>query len=65
MTKNNAEIQLNCLLIEMMVRSLVLQGVTDNKKIIDIVDSKFHPKNEWEMEVYSEAIIYAKQSVLN
>jgi hypothetical protein len=65
MTKNNTEIQLNCFLIETMVRSLVINGITDNKKIVDVIDAKFHPENEWEMEMYSEAIIYAKQAVLN
>lgn len=65
MTKNNAEIQLNCLLIETLVRSLVLNGITDNKKIVDVIYKEFHPQTEWEMEMYSEAIIYAKQGVLN
>ena len=61
----NMKIQLNCLLIEALVKTLVLKGITDNKKIVDVIDSKFHPENEWEMEMYSEAIIYAKQSILN
>ena len=65
MTKNNTELHLNCLLIEMMVRSLVINGVTDNRILVEQVDSIFAPENEWEMEMYSEAIIYAKQAVLN
>ena len=65
MTKSNTEIQLNCLLIEALVKTMVTKGITNNKKIVDIIDAKFHPENEWEMEMYSEAIIYAKQSVLN
>jgi len=64
MTKSNTEIQLNCLLIEALVKTLVIKGI-DNKKIVDVIASQFHPKTEWEMEIYSEAIIYAKQSVLN
>lgn len=65
MTKNNTEIHLNCLLIEFLVKTMVIQGITDNKKIINVIDAKFHPKNEWEMEMYSEAIVYAKQAILN
>jgi len=65
MTVRNTEIQLNCLLIESLVRLMVLKGITDNKKIVDVVDAKFHPEKIWEMEVYSEAIIYGKLGVLN
>jgi len=65
MTKSNTEIQLNCLLIEALVKTMVTKGIINNKKIVDVIDAKFHPENEWEMEMYSEAIIYAKQSVLN
>jgi hypothetical protein len=65
MTKNNTEIQLNCYLIEAMVKQLVVNGVNDNKKLVEAVDKMFPPQNEWEMEMYSEVIIYAKQSILN
>ena len=61
----NTEIHLNCLLIEILVRSLVINGITDNKLLVEQVDSIFVPENEGEMEMYSEAIIYAKQAVLN
>lgn len=65
MTKNNSEIQLNCLLIEQMVRNLILQGVTDNEELVTAVDQHYHPNNQWEMEMYSEAILYAKLGILN
>jgi hypothetical protein len=65
MTKSSAEIQLNCLMIEKLVQSLVVKGITDNEKLVEAVDIQFHPNNEWEMEMYSEAIIYSKLSVLN
>lgn len=65
MTKSNTEIQLNCFLIEAMVRELVLRGTTNNEELVAAVGDRFNPKNEWEMEVYSEAIIFAKHSVMN
>jgi hypothetical protein len=65
MTKNNEQIQLNCLLIEALVKAMVIKGTTDNKKLVAAVDELYPPISEWEMEVYSEAIIYAKLGVLN
>ena len=61
----NAEMYMKCMQIEALVSSLVLNGVTDNRKLVAAVDRQFHPANEWEMEMYSEAIIYAKQAILN
>jgi len=61
----NAEMYLKCMQIEALVSSLVMSGITDNNKLVAAVDKEFHPTNEWEMEVFSEAIIYAKQAVLN
>jgi hypothetical protein len=65
MTKNNEQIQLNCLLIEALVKTMVIEGTTDTKKLVTAVDQLYPPASEWEMEVYSEAIIYAKLGVLN
>lgn len=59
------EMYFNCLLIEAMVKTLVIKGTTENEKLVAAVDESFHPKNSEEMEAYSEAIIYAKFSVLN
>ena len=61
----NAEMYLKCMQIEALVASLVLSGVTDNKKLVTAVDNMFHPTTEWEQEMYSEAIVYAKQAILN
>ena len=61
----NFEVTLNCFQIEEMVKMMVLKGTTDNSKIVAAVDAQFAPSSEWEMEMYSEAIIYAKQSLLN
>jgi hypothetical protein len=61
----NAEMYLKCMQIEALVTSLVLSGITDNRKLVDAVDRMFHPTSEWEQEMFSEAIIYAKQGILN
>ena len=61
----NLEMYQKCMEIEAMVTSMVMCGIVDNRKLVEAVDAKYHPANEWEMEMYSEAIIYAKQAVLN
>jgi hypothetical protein len=61
----NAEMYKKCMEIEAMVTTMVMCGITDNRKLVEAVDELYHPTNEWEMEVFSEAIIYAKQGVLN
>jgi len=61
----NSEMIVKCLSIEEMVRWMVLKGIDKNKELVDAVDKKYHPTSEWEMEMFSEAIIYAKQGVLN
>ena len=55
----------NCLLIEALVKDMVVKGETDNEKLVKAVDEMFPPQDNEEMEVYSEAIIYAKYSILN
>ena len=61
----NDTMYFNCMAIEELVRSMVMRGIDDNLKLVAAVDKEFRPQNEWEMELYSEAIIYAKQGVLN
>lgn len=61
----NDEMYRKCMEIEAMVTSMVMCGIVENHKLVEAVDIKYHPKTEWEMEVFSEAIIYAKQAVLN
>jgi hypothetical protein len=63
--KSTAELQLNCIMIENLVRSLTIKGISNNEDLVAAVDIAFHPENEWEMEMYSDAILYAKYSVLN
>jgi hypothetical protein len=61
----NEAMFIKCMAIEEMVRDLVLRGNNDNRLLISEVDKKYHPQSEFEMEMYSEAIIYAKLGVLN
>ena len=62
---NNIELDMKCLLIEDLVRSMVLSGVINNQQLVDAVSEQYYPTNEFEMEMYSEAIIYGKLGVLN
>ena len=64
-TKTKEQLHFDCLLIEGLIKSMVIEGTTDNEKLTEAVDQMFRPQNDEEMEAYSEAIIYAKYSVLN
>lgn len=61
----NETMFMRCMVIEEMVRDMVLRGVSDNRLLIKAVDEKYKPQSEFEMEMYSESIIYAKLGVLN
>ena len=61
----NAEMYKKCMEIEAMVTTMVMCGIVDNRKLVEAVDAKYHPTTEWEQEMFSEAIIYAKHAVLN
>ena len=63
--KTSAEIQLNCMMIEELVRSLLVKGISDNENLVAAVDSAFQPQDNWEMEMYSDAILYSKYATLN
>jgi hypothetical protein len=63
--KTSAEIQLNCMMIEELVKSLLMKGISDNENLVAAVDSAFQPQDNWEMEMYSDAILYAKYATLN
>jgi hypothetical protein len=64
-TKSKEQMYFNCLMIEAMIKTMVIQGTMDNEKLVAAVDEIYQPQNSEEMEAYSEAIIYAKCSVLN
>ena len=59
------QMYIRCLIIESMVRDMALRGTTDSRLLVEAVDNIFPPDTTEEMEKYSEAIIYAKYSVLN
>jgi len=61
----NDTMYFNCMAIEELVRSMVMRGINDNFKLVMAVNKEFQPQTAWEQELYSEAIIYAKQGVLN
>ena len=65
MKVSEEQMYIRCLTIEAMVKTMVIQGITDNETLVTAVDELYHPENNFEMEKYSEAIIYAKYSVLN
>jgi hypothetical protein len=65
MVTSTLQLQWNCLMIERLVTGLVLQGIEDNKTLVEVVDTHYNPETEFEMENYSEAIIYAKCALLN
>ena len=56
---------IRCMAIESMVKTMVLNGNIDNGKLVEAVNNVFPPTTPDEMERYSEAIIYAKYSILN
>jgi len=61
----NPELFMRCLQVEALVRIMVMKGINDNEALVAAVDISFHPETEEEQELYSEAIINAKQGVLN
>jgi hypothetical protein len=56
---------IRCLAIEALVKGMVLKGITDTESLVEAVNNMFLPDTTDEMERYSEAIIYAKYSILN
>ena len=61
----NPELFMRCLQVEALVRIMVMKGINDNEALVAAVDASFCPETEEEQELYSEAIINAKQGVLN
>jgi hypothetical protein len=65
MKVSEEQMYVRCLTIEAMIRDMVLRGTNDSESLVKAVDEVFPPHTQEEMEKYSEAIIYAKYSVLN
>jgi len=59
------QMYVRCLTIEAMVKTMVIKGITSNEELVEAIDNLYQPETSEEMEKYSEAIIYAKYSVLN
>ena len=64
MVKTDAEIYLNCLLIEKLVGELVLEGA-DDAKLVSMVYNIFTPETLEQEEKYSRAILNGKFIILN
>jgi hypothetical protein len=64
-TNEQNQMYFNCLMIEAFVKTMVIRGETNNAELVKAVDGLMCPQTSEEMEAYSEAIIYAKCSVLN
>ena len=65
MTKAPNEILLNCFMIEYAVKEAVMRGMTSTKELVAKVDEIYEPETQFEMEMYSEAIVYARSAMLN
>ena len=65
MKTSNEMMYLRCLAIEALVKDMVLRGIIDSESLVRAVDDMFLPDTMEEMERYSEAIVYAKYSLLN
>jgi len=65
MKTSNEMMYLRCLAIEALVKDMVLRGTIDSESLVEAVDGIFLPDTMEEMERYSEAIVYAKYSLLN
>ena len=65
MKVSEEQMYVRCLTIEALVKELVLKGTTDNESLVEAIDAIYQPETNEEMEKYSEAIVYAKYSILN
>ena len=59
-----AELLTKCLEVETWTRSLTMRGL-ERDEIVARIDDMYEPETLEEMEVYSEAILYARFGVLN
>ena len=65
MKVSEEQMYVRCLAIESLIKDMVIKGITDTESLVEAVDTMFRPDTTDEMERYSEAIIYAKYSILN
>jgi hypothetical protein len=62
---NNAELMYKAFLIESTTKLLVLEGVTNWEILVKEINNQYQPTTVDEMEIFSDAIIYARCAVLN
>lgn len=62
---NNAELMYKTFLIESTTKLLILKGVTDWKILVEEINNQYQPTTVDEMEIFSDAIIYARCAILN
>lgn len=65
MVNNENDLFYKALMVEAATKLLVLKGIIDWEILIDNIDLEFQPTTVEEMEVLSEAVIYARCSILN
>lgn len=65
MVNNKNDLFYKALMVEAATKLLVLKGMNDWELLIDEIDTQFQPTTVEEMEVLSEAVIYARCSILN
>lgn len=52
-------------MIEYSVKEAVMRGMTSTKELVAKIDEVYKPETQFEMEMYSEAIVYARSAMLN
>ena len=52
-------------MIEYAVKEAVMRGMTSTKELVAKIDEIYEPETQFEMEMYSEAIVYARSAMLN
>jgi hypothetical protein len=60
-----SELISNCLNIEISTKFLVLRGTTDLDTLMTNAYTMYHPENEMEEEIYEDAVMYSRLSILN
>lgn len=65
MVNNENDLFYKALMVEAATKLLVLKGIIDWEILINNIDLEFQPTTVEEMEVLSEAVIYARCSILN
>jgi hypothetical protein len=60
-----SELISNCLNIEISTKYLVLRGTADLDTLMNNAHKMYAPENEMEEEIYEDAVMYSRLSILN